>query len=332
MATINSAKLAAVLGIRGSAKAADQLRKADAERRAKAVNLLRPHEVKGEYSAERLLLTSLGGEVRLITSDDLVVFRKNAKTLGSKLKPGLTAQQIINLSLPEDRERANEQIRMAVPAGTNRGDIRFVTDASADSDVTRHYVSVEIMNFDAAVASPTDPKALAKWLVKDSPLKFECDCGRFTFWYRYIATVGGFVKGRQEAAYPKLRNPRLSGVACKHALRVMKEFSSSLAVRGIVAGMVERGQKGAIKQSAVIAQTKAREIAAAQARKNRAINVKQPSKSAENLKSAVIAAAKRADKAAGMAVIEAQKTLQKLKDAGQISQADFDVITMKLKG
>ncbi|PFH07875.1 hypothetical protein BCF11_0223 [Collimonas sp. PA-H2] len=96
--------------------------------------------------------------------------------------------------------------------------------------------------------------------------------------------------------------------------------------------MVERGQKGAIKQSAVIAQTKAREIAAAQARKNRAINVKQPNKSTVSLKSAVLAVAKRADKAAGMAVIEAQKTLQKLKNAGQISQADFDVITMKLKG
>jgi hypothetical protein len=45
-----------------------------------------------------------------------------------------------------------------------------------------------------------------------------------------------------------------------------------------------------------------------------------------------LAVAKKADKAAGMAVIEAQKTLQKLKDAGQLSQADFDVITMKLKG
>jgi hypothetical protein len=58
-------------------------------------------------------------------------------------------------------------------------------------------------------------------------VKYECDCRRFKFWFRYINTVAGTVLGRKEGGYPKIRNPQLSGVACKHILRVMHYIKSS---------------------------------------------------------------------------------------------------------
>ncbi|MBX9901187.1 MAG: hypothetical protein K2Y28_10450, partial [Burkholderiaceae bacterium] len=178
MPRITPEQLAALSRIKGSAKEADYLRKVDARRRGTATNIINPAEVKGEYDAGRLLLTTLNGDLRPITQDDLATFRKNVKAVGNRLKKGLTAQQIINLSRAEDRERANKQIHLAVPAGSNKGVIRFLTNASQDSNVSRHHVTVDVVNYEAAVASPTDPKKLALWLVKESPLKYDCDCGR----------------------------------------------------------------------------------------------------------------------------------------------------------
>lgn len=37
----------------------------------------------------------------------------------------------------------------------------------------------------------------------------------------YLNTVAGTVLGRKEGGFPKIRNPNMTGVACKHILRVM---------------------------------------------------------------------------------------------------------------
>lgn len=54
------------------------------------------------------------------------------------------------------------------------------------------------------------------------------------FFFRYIATAGNFHAGRPEHGYPKIRNPQLIGVACKHVVRVMGELESSPRFRSIV--------------------------------------------------------------------------------------------------
>lgn len=325
------AQIDALTRISGAAKEAQELHKLDARRRALASNIINPQEVKGDYDVGRVLMTTLGGDVRSITHDDLEQFRKNVKTVGSRLKKGLTAQKIIDLSRKEDRERANEQIKMAVPAGSNKGVIRFITNASKDSKVTRHHVTVELVNYDSAVASPTDVKKLAQWLVKDSPLKYDCDCGRHTFWYRYITTIGGFNAGRPETGYPKLKNPNLAGVACKHVLRVMHELSRNLMVRGFVAQMIDRGQQGAAKNSGVISKKKAEEIARQQRSRKREIvasdiKAKGKTKALKKLttKNPALSSAKK--KADDQALFDAMRSLRKLKESGHLSQKDFDLL------
>ena len=60
--------------------------------------------------------------------------------------------------------------------------------------------------------------------------KFDCSCDRHRYFLRYVATIGGFNAGRDETGFPKIRNPGLKGVACKHVLRVMAELESSNSV------------------------------------------------------------------------------------------------------
>lgn len=228
-----------------------------------ATNLLKPGEIAGDYNAGRMLGTTLGGKLRAITAEDLKVFAASVKALGKKYTGGITPKQVIDLSAPVDRERANAQIRTAVPAAHKDGVIHFVTNAGPDSDVTRHHVYVEFLNWGAAVASPAPAKDLARELF-EGRVRWRCDCGRFTYWYSYIATVGQFIYGDQQVNFPKIRNPKLVGVACKHGLRVMQQLSSPM-VRQRIEKMIEDGRKDAPGKVYVTSKKDAQALATLQA-------------------------------------------------------------------
>lgn len=227
--------------VRGSADEArnrflnDQKQREEAGQRSASV-ILDPRDLSGDYDAGRLLYTTLGGQARAITADDLAAFRQNIKTAGSRFKGGgITARQVLDLSLPVDLEKAREQIKYATPAGFSKGVLRLLTNASGETPgVTRHHLLVRFPLFDVAVNNVNKtPKQAAAWLVKQ-PLHYDCDCGRHRFWYRYIATIGGFNAGRPETGYPKIRNPNLHGVGCKHALRAMSEVDASTAIKSLL--------------------------------------------------------------------------------------------------
>ena len=213
--------------------------------------ILTEREVQGEWDAGRVLFTTLGGQARPITADDLAAFRQNMRQAERRFKggKGITARQVIDLasSTPlryvspgqpsSDIDKARREITMAAPVSALNGTIRFMTNAGPDSKVSRHHVVVNLHEFEGAAAqlaaaSRKDgktPKQVASWLRKQN-LSFDCDCERHRYFFRYVATIGGFAAGRKETGYPKIRNPRLMGVACKHVLRVMTELESSTAV------------------------------------------------------------------------------------------------------
>ncbi len=226
-------------GSAGEAKARAAEEKAE---RLAAPRILRPGEIQGDYDASRLLMTTLGGEIRPLTSDDLAAFRRNVGTAQRRFKGGIRARQVLDMSLQDDRDRAQSQIRHAVPASASDGRVRFVTNAGPESKVSRHHVTVEFMSFGAAVSAGTKtPLQAANWLRKQ-PLKFDCDCGRHTYWYRYISTIGSFNAGRAETGFPKLRNPNLHGVGCKHVLRVMAEVESAGTVALFLSKVIARAR------------------------------------------------------------------------------------------
>lgn len=251
--------MTSILGkLAGATREARARAKADADQRAAAGNaeksvILNPQDVRGDYDVVRLLSTTLGGKLRALTSDDLAAFRHNAKLLGNRFKGGVTPRNVIDMSEAEDRKRARIQITVAVPAAArgvkdsskkvDRLEVRFITNASKDSSDERHYVMVEFMGYPAAVASGAMSASKAAALMRKQSVRFDCDCGRHRYWYRYLATIGNYNAGRAESGYPKIRNPNLAGMACKHVLRVMTEIEASGLVLSFLARAIEKGRK-----------------------------------------------------------------------------------------
>lgn len=253
--------------IRGHIGEAKGIASADKRQREEAENIpnsviLTKREVQGEWDANRVLMTTIGGKQRQITANDLAQFRHNMRLAQSNFNgDGITARQVIDLASSKpmpgtgadtDIDRARKQINMAVPVSAHNSEIRFITNAGPDSDVTRHHVLIRFNAFGAAVnklmASKTKdrktPKQTASWLRKQK-LAFECDCGRHRYWFRYIATIGNFNAGRKELGFPKIRNPNLKGVACKHVLRVMSEIESSTTVLNFLTKHMEKAHASA---------------------------------------------------------------------------------------
>lgn len=306
----------------------------DLARRQAASTILNPSEVSGDYDAGRLLQTSLRGEIRNLTLDDLRAFQQNVQRLNQKFKGGITAQGVIDLSLAADRERANKEIRMSVPASIQGGKVHFITNAGPNSDASRHHVHVRFLDFDAAVgASPNDPKKLGK-LVAGGRLEFDCDCGRHTFWYRYMATIGKYNTGRNETGFPKIRNPKLAGVACKHVLRTMHIVLKDSAVQLKIAGAVLKARDVLDRSQIKAEKTKVaelRQLADAQASKRTSsTNLRS---SAERKETAARAKAKRDMKKAATdaakptaAMRQVERHARSLLQLGAITQAQFDQI------
>lgn len=223
---------------RQRAQAEKEVEYDDAGRKIPKPMFLRPADIaQGEnYDVERVLYTTLGqgkGEApRRITRDDILAFQENILLLKDQYSKGITPQSVINLSRQEDIDRANDEIHTVVPVSRESGLIHFVTNAGPQSKVVNHHVEVEFSNFKSVVFNiHKEAVSTVKNRLAYGNLKFECDCGRHTFWYRYMATIGGYGLGRQEGGFPKQTNPHLSGVACKHVLRVMQWIISPFGIQ-----------------------------------------------------------------------------------------------------
>ncbi len=204
-----------------------------------AQKILSPSDIaQGKVSGGRLLHTTLGGVPRQVTADDMAVFKTKAKALGTRYKGGATIDDIVRASRPEDMQRARE-IKWSTPARLRNGTIDFIASASPQSPVTRHYVTVVLADFGAALARAATPLQAAAWLAKEGHIRWDCTCGRHTFWYRYICTSIGANAARPETGFPRVRNPHLTGLACKHTLRTVIELRDSMLVRKQVAKMIE---------------------------------------------------------------------------------------------
>lgn len=233
-------------GIRiGNAESAlNRLRQHDLDRRRTATTVLSPTAIAGKTSPAKVLYTTLGGVARPITQQDLATFRTRITEVGKDLRRGITAAEAISLSRVIDRERANKEIRYAVPTLVRGGEVRFLTNSGPESKVSRHHTRIEFVGWAAAIARPATALQASTWLCREGTLRMECQCEAFTFWgFRYIATVGGFVLGRNESAYPKIRQPTLAGCACKHLIRTLTTLQSDMLVRRRIADAIEQERR-----------------------------------------------------------------------------------------
>jgi hypothetical protein len=328
-----------------------------AEREA-ATTILSPDEVSGLYDAKRLLTTTLGGVQRAITLKDVRAFQQNVSVFKRQFqtkkrgKPaqyvgGITAQHVIDLALWIDKKRANEQIRTSVPVGVKADVLHFITNAGPDSDVARHHVHVEFLDMQAVAATPeNDARKLGK-AVATGRLKYDCDCGRHRYWYRYMATIGQYAYGRGEEGFPKIRNPELHGVACKHVLRTMHNIQKDPGVQKKLATQVLKLRTVRDKADHKYEKAKAADVRAQgekQAAKGRSATIRMSQSkdyaAAQAKKAAQTMAARAADKARRSltpdqrrAQADARKAISGLQQAlkfGGITQAQYDALVANL--
>lgn len=174
-----------------------------------------------EYGIEDVYMTTLGGVLRPLTNQDLKALKHNIDLLNQQYSKGITAKKVIDLSLSQDKERSNKQIHMVLPLSIKGNVVRFMTNASGEHGRMEHYIHVQFETITGALLGGDFSQDVAR-KISLGKLKFECDCEHHRYVYRYLATVAGWNYGREEYAYPKIRNPTLAGVACKHVLRVMQ--------------------------------------------------------------------------------------------------------------
>lgn len=215
---------------------AEEERESKDDKKGSKPMFLRPKDISGDYDFKRALRTTMGmpeGETRIMTAEDLKAFAANIEQMQKAYKGGITVEQVISLSTQDDIDRANQQIHVALPTRRVNGMVHFVTNASRQSTEKDprapryHHVHVEFLAFNELVFNPDKVKeTTVQNRLSKGKVKFECDCGRFNFWFRYLNTVGGTVLGRKEGGFPKIRNPNMTGIACKHILRVMHYIKS----------------------------------------------------------------------------------------------------------
>lgn len=279
--------------------------------------ILSADDMAGLYDPMRKLFTTLGGDFRPVTVDDLMAFRAavhdiqrrhgqrkgNVPVAGAG--GGILARQVINLSAPDDRARASREIHTVIPVSNRGGVVHIQTNASSKSDVARHHVMVQFLDYDKVLADGNNSLEAARRMLAGK-LKFDCDCGRHTYWYRYIASIGSFNYGRPEDGFPRIRNPTLKGIACKHVIRVMATITAGATFNLFAKSMIEKGRRTLSDKQSIVT------VAEQQAFVERMVQDRKQSKRGSVIKTTDEKRAQR----------EAQPSYQRQQDARKAGSAD----------
>lgn len=178
--------------------------------------------------------------------EDLKAFdkarQKTAKKYGSS--KGARLDQLIAASAAVDVRRSNEEIKTARLYKISGNMLFFNVTASGRTPNRSFYqVRVRLEEWMPELTASTRP-ALAAKKAATGRLSFDCACGRHQFWYRYLATAGGFAVAPYEKDFPKIRNPNLTGCCCKHALKVLQTLKSP-TVHAVLAKEMEKQAESA---------------------------------------------------------------------------------------
>lgn len=234
------------------------------------------------------------GLLRNIQVEDLEIFNQKITDLERRgaFKEGITAREVINASLAVDRSRASSEIPWSHPIasrylakGANKTlVVTFTTAASGRNGANKHFVNVEFLQFKETVThrlmtTPSKDQAIQDaQKLKDGLLKFDCDCGRHTYWYRFIASKGKFAYigsnplGREETGFPKIRNPQLKGIACKHVLRTMQSLLNEKGTEQFIVKAIMKQYGKLDSKKDVTTQTTKRDFEQALKRQNKQVS------------------------------------------------------------
>ena len=105
-----------------------------------------------------------------------------------------------------------------------------------------YQVRIRLNDWDTLIRNNSDYEKAAH-LASMGRVSFDCSCGRHQYWFRYLATIGGFALDPYEEAFPKIRNPKLIGVCCKHMVKTIGVMQSPIIRKRIEAEMSKQAKK-----------------------------------------------------------------------------------------
>lgn len=211
----------------------NQLRRDIRNERRDAQHTLSPGQIRNAIRAGKIppqmeILIGAKEDGSAFTIDDLQAFDKARKRAANVYGKGVTGAPILQLvaaSKAIDIERANTEIKAARLYRVRGNMLSFNVTASQKHGADWHQVRVRVEHWHHALTSSKTPLLAVKKALQ-GPVSFDCDCGRHQYWYRYLASVGGFCLTPIEKDFPKVRNPNLTGCCCKHVLKTFKAIMS----------------------------------------------------------------------------------------------------------
>ncbi|WP_318491928.1 hypothetical protein [Photobacterium leiognathi] len=229
------------------------IQKEQAKARRGAKRTLTPEQLRRKSKAA---IAQLGEKSKGVpfTVEDLKQFaanRENFKKRYDSKTDGITYAQIIDGSRDIDIKRANNKvddgsgITSANLSGMRNNEILIRVRASMKSKHDDHLVKLRLEEWNDLLHEP--PGGSYEKAVKKAckgRISIACDCGRHQYWYRYLATMGRYaVSPPTEFAFPKIRNPELKGVACKHVLKAAVMLQSPAWQRIIANQMAKQAKR-----------------------------------------------------------------------------------------
>ncbi|HHY0551851.1 TPA: hypothetical protein ACVU5P_004170 [Vibrio parahaemolyticus] len=332
-----------------------------------AFNLIQKAQRKARRSAKRTLtpdilrrktpeqIKSLGAKLKDegFSKQDLIEYEKRRKEYREKYDPstaGITYAQIIANSREIDVKRANNKVDDG--SGITRARLHSIRNniaivrvqASSISKHQEHRVEIRFEQWnDLLMDPPSGDFVKAAKEAARGRISFNCTCGRHEYWYRYLATMGNYaVTPPAEHSYPKIKNPGLSGVACKHVLKSV-EMCQSVAWHRIIAPRMEAQSKmigfGDDKRQTTSFLNKEEQKAASKNRKTKIDQDKARKEHAKYEKAQKAMAKKIKSSGKDSETIKRQarklrKQSQQIQDLSQMMKANFNVFadTYKAQG
>lgn len=163
---------------------------------------------------------------------------RTEKNFSAKEK-GIPIHMVMTKALQEDMRLA-KTIKTATLYKISANILDFRVTASGDTPKAPPYYKVRIRLEDFKSAM-TGVKAKdyngAAQKAAAGYVSFDCDCGRYIYWYQYLATIGNFDIEPGETVFPKIRNPKLTGICCKHILKTLVTMQSPIVLGRVASAM-----------------------------------------------------------------------------------------------
>lgn len=236
-------------------QAFDMIQKNNTANRRKASRTITPAMLRRKSKND---LAKLGRKQNgeSFTRQDLIDLEKNKQEFEKRYDrttAGITFLELMAGSREMDIKRANNQVNDG--SGITRGNLviikanhlTFNVRASMKNGKDSHRVVIRLEEWDDKMgeATPTTKgyqKATGE-AVKGR-MSIQCSCGRHQYWYRYLATIGNYcVAPPKEFSPPKIKNPNLTGVACKHVLFIANKMVSPSWVNQLSIYMAKQAKK-----------------------------------------------------------------------------------------